>query len=280
MQSVTDSGKNRTEAAPKEVLNNLLRRMGETRVPANRIYEAMRMQLEELRRGFEKNGGAYLNDTEQKEFDERINSILKLSEIYQKIQKGKGDNISAEEMKQAETVNDIKEAIQGQKFYVREHSVEKEIEKVKDQTRGYVDVMRKSMEAYMISQRELGNLAGGVGALDAPSVEKARIGLAAVGLYEKLADPENGQKFYESFLSGGKDYSKTVQTIASSKEFTEATKNLMSASALKEFTANPKAGEKLWNAFEKELQMNKGKAPAAKVNEAPKKEAVKTIPKM
>ena len=280
MQSVTDSGKNKTEAAPREVLNNLLRRMGETRVPANRIYEAMRMQLEELRRGFEKNGGAYLNDTEQKEFDERINSILKLSEIYQKIQKGKGDNISAEEMKQAETVNDIREAIQGQKFYVREHSVEKEIEKVKDQTRGYVDVMRKSMEAYMISQRELGNLAGGVGALDAPSVEKARIGLAAVGLYEKLADPENGQKFYESFLSGGKDYSKTVQTIASSKEFTEATKNLMSASALKEFTANPKAGEKLWNAFEKELQMNKGKAPAAKVNEAPKKEAVKTIPKM
>ena len=280
MQGVTDSGKNRTEAAPKEVLNNLLRRMGETRVPANRIYEAMRMQLEELRRGFEKNGGAYLNDTEQKEFDERINSILKLSEIYQKIQKGKGSNISAEEMKQAETVNDIREAIQGQKFYVREHSVEKEIEKVKDQTRGYVDVMRKSMEAYMISQRELGNLAGGVGALDAPSVEKARIGLAAVGLYEKLADPENGQKFYESFLSGGKDYSKTVQTIASSKEFTEATKNLMSASALKEFTANPKAGEKLWNAFEKELQMNKGKAPAAKVNEAPKKEAVKTIPKM
>ena len=280
MQSVTDSGKNRTEAAPREVLNNLLRRMGETRVPANRIYEAMRMQLEELRRGFEKNGGAYLNDTEQKEFDERINSILKLSEIYQKIQKGKGSNISAEEMKQAETVNDIREAIQGQKFYVREHSVEKEIEKVKDQTRGYVDVMRKSMEAYMISQRELGNLAGGVGALDAPSVEKARIGLAAVGLYEKLADPENGQKFYESFLSGGKDYSKTVQTIASSKEFTEATKNLMSASALKEFTANPKAGEKLWNAFEKELQMNKGKAPAAKVNEAPKKEAVKTIPKM
>ena len=280
MQSVTDSGKNKTEAAPREVLNNLLRRMGETRVPANRIYEAMRMQLEELRRGFEKNGGAYLNDTEQKEFDERINSILKLSEIYQKIQKGKGSNISAEEMKQAETVNDIREAIQGQKFYVREHSVEKEIEKVKDQTRGYVDVMRKSMEAYMISQRELGNLAGGVGALDAPSVEKARIGLAAVGLYEKLADPENGQKFYESFLSGGKDYSKTVQTIASSKEFTEATKNLMSASALKEFTANPKAGEKLWNAFEKELQMNKGKAPAAKVNEAPKKEAVKTIPKM
>jgi len=280
MQSVTGSGKNRTEAAPREVLNNLLRRMGETRVPANRIYEAIRMQLEELRRGFEKNGGAYLNDTEQKEFDERINSVLKLSEIYQKIQKGKGDNISAEEMKQAETVNDIREAIQGQKFYVREHSVEKEIEKVKDQTRGYVDVMRKSMEAYMISQRELGNLAGGVGALDAPSVEKARIGLAAVGLYEKLADPENGQKFYDSFLSGGKDYSKTVQTIASSKEFTEATKNLMSASALKEFTANPKAGEKLWNAFEKELQMNKGKAPAAKVNEAPKKEAVKTIPKM
>ena len=282
MQGVADSEKLKTgmEVSPKDALANLLRRMGETSIPANRIYEAMRMQLEELRRGFERNGGDHFDEKEQKDLTERIDSVLKLSDIYQQSLKTKG-NLSAEEMKQAETVGSIKDAIQGQKLYIKEHAVEKEIEKVKDLTRGYVDTMRKSVEAYMVSQREITAIVNAGGdKLDAPAQDKARIGLAAAVLCNKLADPENGQRFYENFLSSGGDYAKTVQTIASSREFKEATKDLMKPEALKNFAADSKAPGKLWASFEKEMQKGYIRTQGAKPAEAEKKEPAKQMPKM
>ena len=241
-----------------ERLENLTAQMAETRLPANRIYEAMRMQVEALRREFDRYGGNFFREQEQRELTERMDSIEKLSEIYVKTAKGK--NVSPQGLKQAETVKHVQDVIEEEKLYVKQHSVENEINQAKNEAREYSDAVRKSTERYVVSLRELGNMAragenaAGKGApLDERTCDQARIGMAAVLLYDRLTNPESGQKFFENYVRPQRDFGKTIQSIAASPEFKKATAGLMNSESLKDFTKDANAPARLWNSLEKEI---------------------------
>ena len=105
MDGITNSNLNKTNTAefsPKERLEKITARMAETRLPANRIYEAMRVQLEGLRREFERFGGTFFREQEQKDLTERMDSILKLSDIYEKTNRRAG--YSPDAIKQEESI--------------------------------------------------------------------------------------------------------------------------------------------------------------------------------
>lgn len=248
-----------------ERLENLTGRMAETRLPANRIYEAMRVQVESLRREFDRYGGSFFREQEQKDLTERMDSIAKLSEIYVKTSKGR--NISAEELQQAETVKLLQDVIEEQKIYVKQHSVENEINQAKNDAKEYSDAVRKSTESYVVSLRELGNIAdakqsaaGKDTPLDEKSRDQVRIGMAAILLYDRLTDAENGQKFFENYVRPQKDYGKTILSIATSPEFKKATEGMMHTEGVKDFTKDSAAPSKLWNTLEKEIAKKQGGA--------------------
>ena len=120
MDGITNSNLNKTNTAefsPKERLEKITARMAETRLPANRIYEAMRVQLDGLRREFERFGGAFFREQEQKDLTERMDSILKLSDIYEKTNRRAG--YSPDAIKQEESVKQVIATIEEQKLYVK-----------------------------------------------------------------------------------------------------------------------------------------------------------------
>ena len=291
MDGITNSNLNKTNTAefsPKERLEKITARMAETRLPANRIYEAMRVQLEGLRREFERFGGTFFREQEQKDLTERMDSILKLSDIYEKTNRRAG--YSPDAIKQEESVKQVIATIEEQKLYVKQHSVENEIVSAKNLAKEYSEAVRKSTESYVVSLRELGNMsnareneAGKGATFDERACDKIRIGMAAIALYDRLTDPDGGEKFFENFVRPQKDFGKAIQSIATSTEFKRATVGIMTTDGVKGFTADPAAPKKLWNSFEKEImkkQASPVKEHGKEINRDAAKEASKTATKM
>ena len=246
-------------------LEDLVKDLKEARMPANRIYDAIVMQVEKFQQEFSIYKDLPLGKEELKSFSERFATVSKLGEIYLK-GKENTSGMSPEEKKQVEMVQRSKEVLRGQIIDAQKMSVTSELEDKAAKMQEYSEALRTSSVTAMVSLRDMEDICkqkeqelekNPSGRVTFDDREKAVIkeGMASVMLYAKIMNAENGQNFYETFIKPQHDYQKAVKSVAASPEFGKAAENSMNPKGLRQFLSEKSSPAKLWNGFESNLRL-------------------------
>lgn len=261
------------------ILEGFVNELKDARVPANRIYDAIVVQVEKFQQDFSIYKDLPLGKEEVKSFSERFATVAKLGEIYLKGKEG-ASGMSPEEKKQVEMVQRSKDVLREQIVNAQKRSVVSEFEDKAAKMQEYSDALRTSSVTAMVSLRDMEDICkqkeqeleknpSARVSFDEREKSVIKEGLAAVMLYAKVMNAESGQSFYETFIKPQHDYQKAVKSVASSPEFQKASESSMNPKGLRQFLSEKTSPAKLWNGFESNLRQGFKFAPAAGKTNAP-----------